>query len=259
MRANFGLAFAVAFVLVLLGEARIVGQDVDLLPVTDDDRPNSILNAPDPSDHTGLLGKIYLQQRYVYLGISDKQVRQLDKSAQGFDTFLNLPAVTLDLPTPLDFDVFFGYGDLGLKGSTQTGPPLDLLVGLNSKSEDFVVGTSIYPTLAESFRPFVQVGAQFSRTEADLFIGTDPLNMAGFNAVDHSSRLLLNVGFEADILDYLGYRMALHLETKNRFQDSIMTNDLILWPHDNIYLRGGMATSLDGGGIGFTVGGGLAF
>ena len=165
-----------------------------------------------------------------------------------------MPVMTLDLPTPIDFDVFFGYSNLGLKGAANLGDPLNIPVAVNAKLEGYTVGTTIYPTLAESFRPFVQVGAVFSRTDADFMLG-----FLGGNAVDHDTRLLANVGFEYDILDYLGYRMTLNLETKDRFQDSIITNDLILWPHDKIFVRGGLATSLDGGGIGFTIGGGLAF
>lgn len=255
MRANIGLALAVLWS--LLGSVTLSAQDY--LSTAVDDRPDSIINAPDPSDHTGLLGKIYLQQRYVYLGIDDPEVRQVDKTVQGFDTFLNLPVMTLDLPTPIDFDAFFGYANLGFKGSAETGPPLDLTLRVNARAENYVVGTTIYPTLAEGFRPFVQLGAEFTRAEADMFIGTDPLNTIGLNSIDHDTSLLLNVGFEADILDYLGYRMTLDLETEDRFRDSTISNDLILWLHEKIYLRGGMATSLDGGGLGFTVGGGLAF
>lgn len=256
MRSRFGLAL----ILTALG----IGNS-ESLPAQEMLSPTSIGvdeafdDAPDPSDHTGLLGKIYLQQRYDYLRVDDRDIRQLDKSIQGTDTFANLPVFTLNSSLPLDFDVFFGYRNLGLKGSAQTGPPLDLIVGANVKLENFVVGTTIYPTMAEQFRPFVQVGANFSRTDADFFLGTDPQNMTAGNVVDHETSLLLNVGFEADILDYLGYRMTLNMETEDSFQDSMLTNDLILWPHEKIFVRGGMATSLDGGGIGFTIGGGLAF
>ena len=233
----------------------------DFLPseLETSDRVSSVMNAPDPSDHAGLLGKIYMQQRYVWLNVDDQDLRQIDKSLQGFDTFINLPAMTLDLPTPLDFDVFFGYGNVGLKGSLGTGAPLDLAVALNAKIESYVVGTTIYPTLSEKWRPFVQVGAQFSRSDSDVSVNAGQFGSFAVNDVDHETRLLVNGGFEADLLDCLAYRMVFHAETEDRIQDSRITNDLILWPHDKIFVRGGIVSSLDGGGLGFTVGGGLAF
>lgn len=257
MRSNSGLASALALLCSLWGSTQLSAQDFSSGEI--DDRPDSIINAPDPSEHTGLLGKVYLQQRYVYLGIDEREVRQFDKSVQGFDTFLNLPVTTLDLPHPIDLDVFFGYANLGFKGSENFGPPIDMRMSVNAKADNYVVGTTIYPTLAEGFRPYVQVGAEFTRAEANFAIGPDPLNMAAFSEVDNDTSLLLNIGFEADILDVLGYRMTLDLETEDRFRDSTLMNDLILWPHERIYIRGGVATSLDGGGLGFTIGGGLAF
>jgi hypothetical protein len=257
MHSNFGLASVLAVICSLWGSAQLRGQEFAAHEI--DDRPDSIINAPDPSDHTGLLGKIYLQQRYVYLGIDDRDIRQFDKSVQGFDTFLNLPVTTIDLPHPIDLDVFFGYANLGFKGSETFGPPVDVHIAVNARAENYVVGTTIYPTLADGFRPFVQVGAEFTRAEANLAIGPDPMNLAAFNEVDNDTNLLLNIGFEADILDVLGYRATLDLETEDRFRDSMLMNDLILWPHERIYIRGGVATSLDGGGLGFTIGGGLAF
>lgn len=257
MHSNSGLASALALLCSLWGGAQLSAQDFSSGEI--DDRPDSIINAPDPSEHTGLLGKVYLQQRYIYLKIDDREVREFDKSVQGFDTSLNLPVATLDLPHPIDLDVFFGYTNLGFKGSAESGPPLDIRMAVNSRVDNYAVGTTIYPTLAEKFRPYVQVGAEFTRAEADIAIGTDPLAMAVFNDVDNDTSLLLNVGFEADILDVLGYRMTLDLETEDRFRDSTLMNDLILWPHERIYIRGGVATSLDGGGLGFTIGGGLAF
>lgn len=256
MRLRLGLALMIA-VSSVGNSTGLLAQDS--LPTHSAGIEDVFHDAPDPSEHTGLLGKIYLQQRYDYLRVDDTDIRRLDKSIQGTDSVANLPVFTLNTALPLDFDVFFGYQNLGLKGSAQTGPPLDLTVGANWKIETFVVGTTIYQTMAEQFRPFVQVGANFSRSDADFFLGTDPLNMTAGNFVDHDTSLLLNVGFEADILDFLGYRMTLNLETKDRFQDSMLMNDLILWPHERIFARGGFATSLDGAGIGFTIGGGLAF
>ncbi len=225
---------------------------------SDTARVDTLLNAPDPSDHAGLLGKVFMQQRYIQLPIDDPDIRLLDKSLQGFDTFVNLPVMTLDLPLPLNFDVFFGYANAGLKGSASSGPPLDITVMLNAKNESYSVGTTIYPTQSERLRPFVQLGVQFSRADVD-FAAITPFGTFADNIVDHQTDLLLNGGVEYDLLGYLGYRMTFHAETSDRFQNSIVTNELILWPHEQIFVRAGIANSLNDGRPGFAIGGGLAF
>ena len=225
---------------------------------SDGDRVDTLFNAPHPSEHAGLLGKLFMQQRYRQLSVDDAVLRQFDKSLQGFDSLINLPVLTLDLPLSLDFDVFFGYANVGLKGTVTTGPPLEITALLNAKSEAFTVGTSIYPTWGERWRPFVQIGVQFSRSDVNIAIH-DPLDAFADNFVDHQTDLLLNGGLEWDLLDNLAFRMTLHAETSDRFRDSVVTNELILWPHDRIFIRGGVVTSLDHGGSGFTLGGGLAF
>ncbi len=227
-------------------------------PEESTDRVDSVLNAPDPSDHAGLLGKVFMQQRYLQLPVDEPAIRQIDKTLQGFDTFVNLPAVTLDLPVPLDFDVFFGYTNVGLKGSISSGPPLDIRASLNAKAEVFSVGTTIYPTWSERWRPFVQVGAEFSRSDVDVSI-ISPLGGFADNFVERDTSLLLNVGFEVDLLDFLGYRMTLLSETSDRFGDSILLHELILWPHERIFIRGGVGTALESDRPGFAIGGGLAF
>ena len=229
-------------------------------PITFDpyERVDGFMNAPNPSDHAGLLGKVYMQERYLQLGIDDPNVRQLDKSLQGFDSFLNLPLMTLDVSTQLDFDLFFGYSQLGLKGSVDTGPPLDLLVAVDGRSETFSVGTTVYLTQAEHWRPFVQIGAEFSRSDTHFTI-TDGVNTFADRFENRQTDLLLTAGFEFDLFDVLGYRMTVDFETRDRFRDSTIANELILWPHEKVFIRGGLVTSLEGGGIGFGVGGGLAF
>jgi len=77
--------------------------------------------------------------------------------------------------------------------------------------------------------------------------------------VNHDTRRLLNTGFEYDFFDSLADRMTLFAETKDRFQDSFISHDFILWPVDRISLRGGVSSDLNGDRLGFTIGGGLAF
>lgn len=229
-----------------------------LPPASDEHRVDTLFDAPDPSEHAGLLGKVYMQQRYVQQSIDDSIIRQLDDSWQGFDSQINLPVMTLDGPISLDFDAFLSYANVGLKGAASTGPPLNITAILNAKNEVYTLGTTIYPTYSDKLRPFVQIGAQFSRLDADVVI-RDPVETIADHVVDHETDLLLNGGFEYDLLGALGYRMTFHAETSDRFQDSVVTNELILWPHERIFVRGGVATSLESGRLGYAIGGGLAF
>ena len=88
--------------------------------------------------------------------------------------------------------------------------------------------------------------------------------LSNFSSLDpdfnkHHTRLLLNTGFEYDIFNSLAYRMTLFTETQDKFRDSFLSHDLILWPVDRILIRGGVSSDVKGNRLGFTIGGGLAF
>ena len=240
------------------GTAR--AQDQQIVPIEiASDRVSSVFNSSDPASHAGLLGKIYIQDRYRQQSVDDPGLRQIDKSWQGFDTLVNLPAITLDTSTPLDVDVFFGYANVGLKGTRSTGAPFNISSTLNAKTEGYSVGTSIYLSQSAQWRPFVQVGARFARYDNDVILDGGLLGTFARNSVSHDTRLLLNTGFEFDIMDSLAFRSTLFAETKDRFQNSVISHDLILWPVDRIFIRGGVSSALDGNRFGFSIGGGLAF
>jgi len=85
----------------------VIPADTASLPVESPiERLGAVFNAPDPSEHAGLLGKIYLQTRDRQQDIDHWRVGETWK---GFDTHLNLPAMTIDTPLPLDIDVCAGY------------------------------------------------------------------------------------------------------------------------------------------------------
>ena len=212
---------------------------------------NSVFGSSSSDDSPGLLGKIFLQNRYRYLDVENNAVGD---SWQGFDTLLNLPAFTIDTPTPLDVDVFAGYVNMEIKGDRSYRPDI--------KSEAFNLGASIYPARAAALRPFLQLGARFIQTEyaasSGIITGT-PWDLAPVHAERHDTRLILNAGLEYDIFDSLAYRLTLFTETQGQFEDSALMNELIMWPTQRIFLRGGFTTDLSGYNPGFLVGGGLAF
>ena len=248
---------------------------------TPTDRVIRFFNTPDQVEHAGLLGKNYVQGRYVDQGVDDPYLRQFENSWQGSDTLINLPAVTLNTPTPLDVDVFFGYSNVGLSGTRLQSYHGDFYITQNrlrAKSESYDIGVSVYLTESGRWRPFIQTGLRARRSEvksnSQHYDNGNPFGTlsdyirlvmnirdtdASNNYVRYDTRLLLNTGFEYDLMDSLAYRMTLFTETKDRFRDSVVAHDLILWPVNRLFLRGGLATQLDGGHIGFSLGGGVAF
>lgn len=212
---------------------------------------NSVFDSPSSDDSPGLLGKIFLQNRYRYF---DEQNNAVGDSWQGFDTLLNLPAFTIGTPTPFDVDVFAGYVNMELKGERFYRPDI--------KSEAFNIGASIYPSQTAPLRPFLQLGARFIETEytgsSGVMTGT-PWNLAPVHVYRNDTRLILNAGLEYDLFESLAYRLTLFTETQGQFEDSALMNELIMWPTRRIFLRGGFTTDLSGDNAGFLVGGGLAF
>ena len=151
-------------------------------------------------------------------------------------------------------DLFFGYSQLGVRGSAFVGPPLNDVVRLNSRSDQYTLGLSFYPTYAGKVRPFAQLGVVHAREEVDLLIGP-----VAFTDNDHTTEALVNLGVEADLLSNLAYRGRFNVETSDKFEDSSFSSELILWLHDRVFVRGGGVMPLNGDGHGFTLGGGIAF
>jgi hypothetical protein len=236
-----------------------VPRDTEVVPIDttpegvdfDFNKVDSVFNSSSRDDSPGLLGKIFLQNRYRYINEDNSVVGD---SWQGFDTLLNLPAVTLDTPTPLDVDVFAGYVNMEIHGARWYRPDI--------KSEAFNIGASIYPSQAAPFRPFLQLGARFIQsqyTSNSGILNGFPWDVAPTHTNRHDTRLVLNAGLEYDIFDSLAYRLTLFAETQDRFEDSAIMNEFILWPTKRIFLRGGITSDLTGSNAGCLVGGGLAF
>ena len=212
---------------------------------------NSVFENSSTEQSPGLLGKIFIQNRYRYLDVENGAVGD---SWQGFDALLNLPVFTIDTPTPLDVDLFAGYVNMEIKGARSFRPDI--------QSEAFNLGASIYPSRTAPLRPFLQLGARFIQTEytasSGYMTGT-PWNLAPIHVDRNDTRLILNAGLEYDIFDSLAYRLTLFAETQDQFEDSAIMNEFIMWPTQRIFLRGGFTTDLSGYNSGFLVGGGLAF
>lgn len=216
------------------------------------DRP--FADAPNPSDHAGLLGKLFMQEQYLHFKLDDPFFDRVDPDAQGSSTLLNLPLSTLNAPEAIDVDLFFAYGQLGSRGGARLGPPVDEVVRLNARTDQYVLGASFYPTYAGRVRPYAQLGVTHTRDEIDLIVGPNLVMDQ-----ERKTEALANLGLEADLLPSLAYRGRFHVETSDSINDSSFSSELILWLHDRVYIRGGVSAPLSGDWKGFALGGGIAF
>jgi hypothetical protein len=201
--------------------------------------------------HAGLLGKRFVAGRYAYLAHGDEVLNRIDRGFDGFSAGLNVPILLPDAETWLGIDAFTSWGTIGLGGATHfasTGIQLD------TQDSQTAVGGTFYVDPLEPIRPLLQAGAVFSRSRSLLLI-----NGFGGTSVDRETDLLLRAGLEADVNDWLAIRTVLDIDTAGHWDDSTFLGDVIAWPTERIFLRGGVISPLSGHEIGGHVGVGLTF
>ncbi len=207
-----------------------------------------------PGTHAGLLGKRYLQAMYVQHQLNDSFVSRFDDSLQGFDTTLNLPVLKSGQFGKFGLDAFAGYGRLSLGGSTYFGPPVNSGLSLHGTGESYFLGTSLYTTVFGPIRPFTRLGVAYSEGRATLSSG-----VASFTETSYDTQFRLVLGTEADLTSYAALRFSFDVETEEQFGNSAFASELIVWPLERVFLRGGMITPLNAEGIGGAVGAGIQF
>lgn len=206
----------------------------------------------------GLLGHRYVQGRYVHLIVdTDSGLEDiLDDSAQGFDATLNLPVPRLREETGfLGVDLFVSHRYVALSSDTYFPPPVDVQVKFDADVNQTDVGAALYIEHARlgPARPFVQLGAH---------IDTAGFRIAGGGASLKEKyddvRLLVAPGLELDLWDFAAVRATFDLET-DELEDTQFLGDIILWPADRLFVRGGIVAPFNGSGVGGTIGGGVEF
>ncbi|MHC4877003.1 MAG: hypothetical protein ACYTGL_10935 [Planctomycetota bacterium] len=197
--------------------------------------------------HAGLLGRAYVQARYAHLEVSDPEISAIDDSLQGFDVTFNAPIPWMaELIPSIGSDIFFNYEDAEL-----SGPFLGGNIEVHGRS--YQTGTSLYTNPFGSVRPFVQLGVEYNDYKLTATNGS-----ASFSHRDDDTDLLLNVGVEADLHEQVSCRLTIDVDT-DEFDDSEFLPDLIVWPHENLFLRAGAIIPFDGDDFGALAGGGIAF
>lgn len=197
--------------------------------------------------HAGLLGKMYLQGRYIHVHTDDPAIAPVDDTFQGFEVTFNAPIPWFQFVAPgVGADVFFTFQQIGVDGSVMG-------VSFDADVDSYQVGTSLYADVFGPVRPFVQLGV-----EHNVFSASASLGPISSSITDDDTDLLLNLGVEADLGQMASVRLMLDIDT-DKFDESPFTADLILWPHERIFLRAGVFVTLTGDEVGGQFGGGIVF
>ncbi|MFV0442946.1 MAG: hypothetical protein ACK5Q5_05205 [Planctomycetaceae bacterium] len=206
------------------------------------------------SEHAGLLGKRYVSGSYTYLSHGDSFLDQIDSSLEGYSINFNHPVLLPDYESWLGIDLFSSWSTIGLGGATHFQPG-NIGLQFDSDTTASVYGGTIYgEPCCFPVRPLVQLGAVFSRNHSLILI-----DGFGGTFVDRDTSLLFRAGMEADITDWLALRTVFDINTHDSLSNSSFLADLIAWPTERIFFRGGLVAPLDGQGVGGHVGVGLTF
>lgn len=208
------------------------------------------------SGHAGLLGKAYVRGSFLYHNISDDSVT-FDNSFVGWDAEINLPVVPFTTDASrVDFFVEHKFGELSGRFPVSNDK-------VSFQHNLTVVGTRVSALPDCWFRPFIGIGAGFATIDLEQTGGTN------ISVEADESDLIIDLGFEADIASNAAFRADFGVLRGGGVDDladgelyeTNFEGTLILWPHRNLFLRGGLIVSLEDSlfDVGTTVGGGLAY
>ena len=210
---------------------------------------SEISDSSNRPEHAGLLGKMYLEARYVHIQTEEAIIQPFDDTYQGVDATFNMPMSWLtELAPSIGADIFFSFQHLQIGGTTG-GYTLDMDVN------SYAAGVSVYAAAFGPIRPFVQLGVQHD--VIDLF-AANPQVVATVSISQNDTYLLSIVGLEADVAENTSVRLAIDIN-EQAFDAPPITADLIIWPAEQFYLRAGVFATTDGNEVGGLFGGGIVF
>lgn len=214
---------------------------------------------PAESNHPGLLGKRYIEGRYMHIEIDDVP----DGFTDDFDGFvlgMNSPLFQSKEYVPFQVDGFANW----MRVSFSTDIPFPIFdppffqMGTMSAVQNAVdVGATLHTNAFTGFRPFLQMGVRITHDRLNVSVPT----VFDSSETTSDETFLFIPGFEVDLTQHAALRTAfdLQLEDQEDLDSSPASIDLIVWPHDSIFLRAGFMTALDGSAAGITAGGGFSF
>lgn len=205
-------------------------------------------------DHAGLLGQRYVGGNYIYFAHGDDFLDQLDDDFEGWGAVVNVPLLHPGHDYWLGIDLFASWNTLNLGGATQLPPPFPVGIQFDSDATNTAVGTTLYTDAWTYVRPFVQLGAALNRDRSLLLI-----DGFGGSFVNRDTSFLFTAGLECDLTDWLAFRGLFDIETEDSLGDTVFRGDLIAWPTDRLFVRGGAIVPLEGDGIGGVFGIGVTF
>lgn len=231
------------FLLVVLIATTAFGQTFDSIPVTQAESQN-LFGDPGAveNSYAGLLGKRYVDLAYARLDATSLEPKL---TFNGVDATVNIPLRPVsDFLPHVGVDAFFNLTRHKLDSAADT---------VDFTLSNYSFGTSIYYE-AGGIRPFVQIGA--NHWNAELEIKGSFLSIVD---EERHTELLLNIGVESQLAQTFACRTWFDLNSKY-FTDVGLHTDLIWWPHDRVFVRGGVGVGLaSDDGFAAIVGGGLTF
>lgn len=199
----------------------------------------------------GLLGRHFLEGQFILMR-TPEELRSVDSSMSGFSTTLNIPTPWNEmLPVTIGQDLFvsgmgLNYGGMGGFGGA--------IIEVDAELRSVSGGINTYVYLTNDIRPFVQLGVTCDATSIELSGGG-----FAFNDTDLESRILVNPGIELDLTDQVALRTTFDLDTDEGLNDTMYRVELIAWPTEWLYVRGGIAGDVEGDTVGGLIGAGLAW
>lgn len=209
------------------------------------------LLSPGMTEHSGLLGKRYLQAQFQALRAPD-DLDQFSDWAFGptflFNTPLPLTNEMLDSVAAVDFFAGVELLDFGGDGNVSGIP-----ANLDADGIGFSAGVNLHFNPTGRFRPFLGLGYEYIETEIDITAGGTQ-----FTDTDREDGLRVTPGIEVDLMPRLSFRGAINVETDGKIEESGYSAEFIFWPVDRFFLRGGPVGDFEGewGGV---IGGGFTF
>ena len=199
------------------------------------------------AEHAGLLGKMYLETRYVHIQTDEPVIQPFDDTYQGVDATFNMPMSWLtELAPSIGADAFFSFQHLQI-GGTRAGDTLELDVN------SYAAGVSLYAAAFGPIRPFVQLGIQHDAIDAFAAGGGGSINVG-----DNETSMLAIAGLEADVAERASIRVAIDIN-EEAFDAPPITADALVWVTEQFYIRNGLFVTTDGNEVGGLFGGGVVF
>lgn len=221
--------------------------DTDNLPQSaPESRLGSVFAMTESPDHAGFLGKRILRGSFFTASVSTRYASDVG-DVRGYSAMVNLPIASFGTDVPINVDVLGLFGQAGVHWDRNPYGP-------TWENSNFLMGTVIHTAVTERFRPYVELDLNIFQEDVKGLYGPYDASTTRFEG----ARLEIESGLEYDITDFCAYRLAVGTNAKE-FSRWWTRSALIIWPHERVFIEGGIGFRSRSSEPRFSIGGGLAF